>query len=100
MQEQAKAELEIILSSAPFIRSQRMASLLRYLCHKYFSGESEQVKEYNIAVEVFGRPDTFDPVDDAIARVEVHRLRKRLREYYEGEGSSHELRLVNLYARD
>jgi len=94
MQEQAKAELEIILSSPAFLRSQRMAGLLRYLCDKYFSGESEQVKEYNIAVEVFGRPDTFDPVDDAIARVEVHRLRKKLKEYYEREGSSHDLRLV------
>ncbi len=93
MQEQAKAELEIILSSVAFSRSQRMASLLRYLCAKYFAGQSEQVKEYNIAVEVFGRPDTFDPVDDAIARVEVHRLRKRLREYYEKEGASHEIRL-------
>jgi hypothetical protein len=94
MQEQGKAELEIILSSPAFSRSQRMAGLLRYLCSKYFAGESEQVKEYNIAVEVFGRPDTFDPVDDAIARVEVHRLRKKLREYYEREGSSHDIRLV------
>jgi hypothetical protein len=94
IQEQAKAELETILASPPFVRSQRMAALLRYLCAKYFAGESEQVKEYNIAVEVFGRPDTFDPVDDAIARVEVHRLRKKLKEYYEKEGANHELRLV------
>jgi hypothetical protein len=94
MQEQAKAELDTILSSPAFLRSQRMAGLLRYLCSKYFSGQSEQVKEYNIAVEVFGRPETFDPVDDAIARVEVHRLRKKLREYYEREGANHELRLV------
>lgn len=94
MLEQAKTELENILSSAAFLRSQRMSGLLQYLCGKYFSGESEQVKEYNIAVEVFGRPDTFDPVDDAIARVEVHRLRKKLREYYEREGASHEIRLV------
>src|SRR5579863_1334082 len=62
--EEARAELEVVLASAAFVRSQRMASLLRYLCTKYFTGQSDQVKEYNIAVEVFGRPETFDPSDD------------------------------------
>jgi hypothetical protein len=86
--EEAKTELAAVLSSAAFVRSPRMASLLTYLCSKYFAHESDGLKEYSIAVEVLGRPASFDPATDASARVEVHRLRRKLREYYEGEGAS------------
>ena len=89
-----KAELDIVLSSAAFGRSPRLAHLLQYLCTKYFDGEADQIKEYNIAVDVLNRPETFDPAEDAIARVEVHRLRKKLKEYYEAEGTDHAVRIV------
>ena len=89
-----KAELDNILSSAAFGRSPRLAHLLQYLCTKYFEGEADQIKEYNIAVDVLNRPETFDPAEDAIARVEVHRLRKKLKEYYETEGTDHAIRIV------
>src|SRR2546426_4394171 len=92
--EEAKAEVDAVLRSTVFVRSPRLAHLLKYLCSKYFAGESDQIKEYHIAVEVLERPESFDPAQDAIARVEVHRLRKRLREYYEGEGIDHPLRIV------
>ena len=64
------------------------------MCEKYFAGETDQIKEYNIAVDVLDRPASFDPSEDAIARVEVHRLRKKLREYYQSEGADHTLRIV------
>jgi hypothetical protein len=61
---------------------------------KYFRGESDQLKEYNIATEVFGRPaNFFNPTEDAIARVEAHRLRKRLKEYYDSEGKDHSIHI-------
>lgn len=75
-------------------RSPRLSRLLLYLGEKYFLGESDQLHEYNIATEVFGRSKTaFDAGEDAIARVEAHRLRKRLREYYETEGKDHALQV-------
>src|SRR5579864_4900795 len=89
-----KAELDIVLSSAAFSRSPRLAHLLQYLCTKYFDGEADHIKEYNIAVDVLNRPESFDPAEDAIARVEVHRLRKKLKEYYETEGTDHGIRIV------
>ena len=92
--EQEKAEVDSALGSAVFVRSPRLARLLKYLCGKYFAGEADQIKEYNIAVDVLDRPPSFDPSEDAIARVEVHRLRKKLREYYEAEGSDHTLHIV------
>ena len=67
-----------------------MVALLRYLAEKAFQGKSDEINEYNIAIEVFGRSErSFDTSRDAIARVEAHRLRKRLKEYYEAEGREH-----------
>lgn len=60
-----------------------------YVCAKRFEGGAEQIKECKIAVEALGRPPEFDQRADSIVRVEVHRLRKRLRDYYESEGAAH-----------
>jgi hypothetical protein len=92
--EESKAEVTSVLASATFARSPRMARLLRYLSDKIFAGESDQIKEYSIAVDLLGRPPSFDPSEDAIARVEVHRLRKKLKEFYEYEGAEHRVRII------
>src|SRR5580704_15700513 len=89
-----KAELEAVFASGIFSRAPGLAHMLRYVCTKYFDGQSDQVKEYNIAVEALGRPADFDQKRDSIVRVEAHRLRRRLSEYYEGEGASHRIRIV------
>jgi len=87
-----RAELDAVAEA--LARSPRLARLVRYLGEKYFQGEIDQLHEYNIATEVFGRSKTtFDAGEDAIARVEAHRLRKRLKEFYETEGKDHPLQL-------
>lgn len=91
--EQQRQELASVLASGIFHRSPSLATLLIYICEKYFEGEGNQIKEYNIAVEALGRPAEFDQKRDSIVRVEAHRLRKRLKAYYEGAGSSHALRI-------
>src|SRR6185437_3235739 len=92
--ERERAEAAVVLASERFVRSPRLARLLDYLCSKYFEGEADQIKEYNIATEVLGRPAEFDPSQDAIARVEAHRLRKKLKEYYAAEGADHPVKIV------
>src|SRR5882724_8141082 len=89
-----KAELDAVFASGIFSRAPGLAQMLNYVCTKYFEGQSEQVKEYNIAVEALGRPADFDQKRDSIVRVEAHRLRKRLSEYYEGDGATHRMRIV------
>ena len=65
-------------------RSTRHGRLLEYLGSKYFSQQEAQLTEFDIAREVFGRSlRTFDPAADAVVRVEIHRLRKKLRDLYE-----------------
>ena len=91
--EQERAELEAVLSSAPFVRAPKLAHLLSYLCERLFAGESSQIKEYSIGVEVFQRGAAFDQDSDSIVRVEANRLRKRLAEYYATEGAGHRLQI-------
>ena len=90
--EAERAELERVLEA---VTQPRLSRLLRYMGEKVLSGEADQLNEYNIATEVLGRPRTvFNSAGDAIARVETHRLRKRLAEYYEREGKDHPIRVT------
>jgi Malectin domain len=92
--EDEKAELEAILASSLFARTPSLANLLSFLCQKYFQGEADQLKEYTIGVEAFGRAPDFDKKEDSIVRVEIRRLREKLRQYYETEGADHPIRLT------
>jgi len=92
--DQCKAELAAVIASGIFSKAPSLALLLDYVCTKFFDGQANQIKEYNIAVEALGRPASFDPRQDSIVRVEAFRLRKRLRQYYENEGADSPLRIV------
>jgi len=89
-----RAELEAVLQSGIFHRAPNLASFLRYVCERYFEGDAGQIKEYSIAVEALGRPSNFDQKKDSIVRVEAHRLRKRLSDYYSAEGAKHPVQIL------
>jgi len=89
-----RAEVEAVLASDIFLRSPTVAQMLKYIYAQHLSGQGQDVKEYNIAVEAFGRPPDFDQSRDSIVRVEAHRLRKRLQEYYSGAGAGHQIQIV------
>jgi hypothetical protein len=88
-----RAELETVLASGIFNRAPNLANFLRYVCERHFEGQSDAVKEYCIAVEALGRSADFDQKKDSIVRVEAHRLRKRLAEYYKDAGAGHEIQI-------
>ena len=92
--EEERAELQAVLGSAVFTRSPALSHLLSYLCEKTFAGETDQIKEYSVAVDVFDRPESFDQDTDSIVRVQANRLRKRLSEYYAREGAGHEIHIA------
>jgi len=85
--EAERAELQAVLRSPLFARSPALTHLLSYLCEKTFAGQTDQIKEYSVALDVFDRQDSFDQDTDSIVRVQANRLRKRLSEYYAGEGA-------------
>jgi len=95
--------LAAVLASATFQKSPNLARLLEYICTKYFEGAANDLKEYNIGVEALGRHDDFDPTANSIVRVEIHRLREKLKRFYETEGLGHKLMIslqVGRYAPD
>jgi hypothetical protein len=89
-----RAELEAVLQSGIFSRAPNLANFLQYICERHLEGRADQIKEYCIAVEALGRPPEFDQKKDSIVRVEAHKLRKRLSEYYRGPGASHPIQIV------
>ena len=88
-----RAELEEVLNSRIFNRAPSLVSFLKYVCQCHFDGNSDDLKEYSIAVEALGRPPDFDQKKDSIVRVEAHRLRKRLADYYQTEGAHHTIQI-------
>jgi hypothetical protein len=89
-----RAALDAVLRSRTFVKNPRLSALLQYLCDRCFRGEADAIKEYNIATDIFGRPPHFDQSQDAIVRVEMHRLRKKLAEFYAVEGQDEPVEIV------
>jgi adenylate cyclase len=83
-----REQLDRILNSGPFHQSQRRQRFLEYLVNETLAGRGERLKGYNIAIEVFDRAETFDPLVHPLVRIEAARLREKLREYYGTEGQS------------
>src|SRR5262245_24748625 len=85
-QKAIREQLVRILNSGPFHQSQRRQRFLEYLVNETLAGRGERLKGYNIALEVFDRPETFDPAVDPLVRIEAARLREKLHEYYWADG--------------
>ena len=82
-----REELERVLSSACFARSQGLSRLLRFLVERQLAGREGELKESLIGIEVYGRRPDYDPKLDSTVRGEMARLRARLSRYYSTEGS-------------
>ncbi len=91
--DEVKAELETILASAGFRRSERHAKFLRYICETALDGQASKLNEYLIAHEVFGRGDEYSPGEDSVVRRQAHSLRQKLQDYYTGEGKDDPVRI-------
>jgi DNA-binding NarL/FixJ family response regulator len=86
MSEDIRNQLHRMLSSTAFQRSPRLSRFLRYVVEQSLRGEEWKLKEYSIAVEVFRKPDNFDPRLDSAVRVAARQLRSKLERYYSTDG--------------
>lgn len=91
--DEALRHLERVLSSPGLRGAERMSHFLRYVVEQTLEGKGDRLKEYSIAVDVFGRDASFDPRVDSLVRVEAYRLRAKLRNYYENEGAGELIRI-------
>ena len=81
------AQIEKLLGSHSLRGSESLCKLLHYLAHHSMEHPGTSPKEYQIATEVFGRQENFDPHVDSMVRVQAGRLRTKLAEYYSSEGA-------------
>ena len=86
-----RAQLDRILSSKAFRQVDRLQRFLSFIVNETLSGPGDNLKEFLIGIEVFGKEATFDPRMDPIVRVQARRLRARLTRYYREEGQNDEI---------
>ncbi len=93
---EAKLEqLNKLLRSRALTGSDSLKSFLRFVVEKAAENPENQLKEYVIATEVFGRSQAYNPRIDSIVRVQAGRLRTKLSEYYATEGKGDKI-LIDL----
>lgn len=83
-----------VIASAPLSKSERLSSLLVYICEVALDGRADELNEQNIGEAVFGRSHNYDSANDGIVRAQVSRLRQKLDLFFDGEGASEPIRIV------
>ncbi len=91
--DEVREELTRVLASHEFRSSKRSQDFLRFVVEHALQGDTEILKERIIGIEVFGRPTSYDPSDDATVRVKAGEVRKRLGLYYSDRGARNPLRI-------
>src|SRR5437773_935083 len=86
-----RQQLDRILGSQTFQQVDRLKRFLTFVVQESVAKRGDQLKEYVIGVQVFGKEDSFDPRTDPIVRVQARRLRARLVRYYRDEGQNDEI---------
>ena len=86
-------QLELLLASPLFHSSKRYPSFLRFAVARVLAGQTDQLKERILGIEIFERPADYDTNTDPIVRVTAAEIRKRIEQYYQDPKHSHEIRL-------
>jgi hypothetical protein len=89
--EALRAHAERIKASGVLGRSPLMQRLFDFLLACSMAGKAP--KEIEVAVDAFGKGAEFDVSQDAMVRVYIHKLRRKLEEFYVGAGSAEAVRL-------
>lgn len=83
-----------IASSDGLSRSRLLQEFLLYVVDRELASRDDEITEQQIGVLVFGRSEGYDSNEDNIVRGYARNLRKRVEEYFAGEGSNEHLRLT------
>lgn len=90
---QVRSALCQLLASPEFCKATRMCRLIRFLVEKELDSAAGAPGEYTIGIEVFDRDArSYATCEDPIVRVQVGRLRERLKLYYAATGAAADLR--------
>lgn len=85
---EAREQIQRVVHSDLLRFSELQRRLLVYLADKSLSGQADQLKEYTIAVDALGKPESYDPRRDSTVRLQSGKLRQKILEYYRTVGQS------------
>src|SRR5580658_3846833 len=86
-------QVEHLLASPLFHSSKRYPQFLRFVVARALEGQTDQLKERILGMEIFDRPPDYDTNKDPIVRVTAAEIRKRIEQYYQDPKHNHEIRL-------
>ncbi|WP_448204921.1 hypothetical protein [Azospirillum sp. sgz302134] len=86
--------LERVLASRGFRGSARKRRFLEFIVEQTLAGHADRIKAYTIAVDVFDRDASFDPLLDPVVRIQAGRIRHCLEQYYVTEGAEDPVRIT------
>src|SRR5229473_2886766 len=78
--DECKSEVQRVLQSPQFRRTPKLQRFLGVVCDYYFQNRAQEINEFLIATEAFGKGPDFDPSQDSLVRVQAREVRRRLRE--------------------
>src|ERR1700704_1029240 len=81
-----QVQIQRLVQSKAFKTSEVHRNLLNYLAEKSLAGTAQNLKEYTVGLDVFGKPASYDPRQESVVRMHVGRLRQKLAEYYRTDG--------------
>jgi len=85
---ECRALVEQLQASQTLQRSPRLRELLAYLATATLEGDAGGLKESAVGCAVYGRPAGYNTNDDNVVRMGVSQLRRKLAEYFAGEGQT------------
>ena len=77
-----RQQLQRLLSDPLFSNSKRYPLLLAHSVEQTLKGNTAELKERSIGIEVFGRSPSYDSNADPVVRITAGEVRKRLTQYY------------------
>jgi hypothetical protein len=80
--------LQRVLCSRQLEKAGRIREFLTYVCERSFADSAADIHEQELGEKIFGRPSGYDTADDNIVRVTASQARKKLDQYFAGEGAS------------
>jgi hypothetical protein len=89
-----REQLNRLLANPFFSHSKRFPTFLRFVTEQTLAGESENIKERTLGIEIFGRDADYDTASDPIVRVTAAEIRKRVAQYYQEPAHNNELRIA------
>jgi hypothetical protein len=91
--DQIRAQVERVLNSPLFRSSHRCQILLKHVAERVLAGDTGNLKERTLGVDVFGRAPDYDTNADPVVRAAAGEIRKKLAQYYQDPEHAGEVRI-------